>query len=204
MIIVGSISVPHKYPNLSCWFEILPGVFVHMHINIWAKKFKNMKHQVSYQKNPPLVYSCQVFDEDYGSEKIPLCLWVEACNTTVFVHKCSHHLILGMSTPEEAFFGKKLDVYGYTTLMGKVEKVVSWDEGELWHKRLGHLNHRALKVMQQISMRLPKGTLAQIDKCKGCTMGKCEKAMRLSLERELDLHVDEELLVPNDEPQDVE
>ena len=28
--------------------------------------------------------------------------------------------------------------------------------------------------------------------------------MRLSLERELDLHADEELLVPKDEPQDVE
>ena len=31
-----------------------------------------------------------------------------------------------------------------------------------------------------------------------------EKSMRLSLERELDLHVEEELLVPKDEPQDVD
>ena len=31
-----------------------------------------------------------------------------------------------------------------------------------------------------------------------------EKAMNLSLERELHLHVDEELLVPKDEPQDVD
>ena len=31
-----------------------------------------------------------------------------------------------------------------------------------------------------------------------------EKAMRLSLERELDLHEDDELLVPKDEPWDVE
>ena len=31
-----------------------------------------------------------------------------------------------------------------------------------------------------------------------------EKAMKLSLERELDLHADEELLVPKDEPQYVE
>ena len=30
------------------------------------------------------------------------------------------------------------------------------------------------------------------------------KAMRLSLERELDLHAEEEILVPEDEPQDVE
>ena len=42
---------------------------------------------------------------------------------------------------------QKLDVDGCATLMGKVEKMVSQDEGELWHKRLGHLHHGALKVM---------------------------------------------------------
>ena len=70
----------------------------------------------------------------------------------------------------------KLDVDGCATLMGKADKVVRQDEGELWHKRLVHLHHSALKVMQQISTGLPKGTLAQIDTCKGCTMGKYEKA----------------------------
>ena len=50
--------------------------------------------------------------------------------------------------------------------------MVSRDEGELWHKRLGHLHHGALKILQQIYTRLPKGTLAQSDQCKGCTMGK--------------------------------
>ena len=35
-------------------------------------------------------------------------------------------------------------------------------------------------------------------------MGKFEKAMRFSLERDLDLHAVEELLVPKNEPQDVE
>ena len=70
----------------------------------------------------------------------------------------------------------KLDVDAYTTLMGKADKVVSRDEDELWHKRLGHLHHGTLKVMHQISTGLPKGTLAQIDTCKGCTMGKYEKA----------------------------
>ena len=54
--------------------------------------------------------------------------------------------------------------------------MVSQDEGELWHRILGHLHHGALKVMQQISMGLPKGTLAQLDTCKGCTMGKYAKA----------------------------
>ena len=56
-------------------------------------------------------------------------------------------------------------------MLGKAEEVVSQDEGELWHKRLGHLHHGALKILQQISTGLPKGTLAQSDQCKGCTMG---------------------------------
>ena len=62
------------------------------------------------------------------------------------------------------------------TLMGKANKLASRDEGELWHKRLVHLHHSALKVMQLISTGLPKGTLAEIDTCKGCTMGKYTKA----------------------------
>ena len=54
----------------------------------------------------------------------------------------------------------KLYVDGCTTFMGKEDKVVSRDEGELWHRRLGHLHDWTLKFMQQISMGIPKGTLA--------------------------------------------
>ena len=61
-------------------------------------------------------------------------------------------------------------------MVGKVEKVVSRDEGELWHRRLGHLHHGALKVMQRISTSLPKGTRVQSNTSKGCTMGKYVKA----------------------------
>ena len=53
----------------------------------------------------------------------------------------------------------KLDADGCASLMGKVDRVVSRDEGELWHMILSHLHHGALKVMQQISMGLTKGTL---------------------------------------------
>ena len=56
----------------------------------------------------------------------------------------------------------KIDVDCYATLMGKAEKVVSQDEVELWHRRLGCLHHGALIFMQQISMGLAKGTLALI------------------------------------------
>ena len=54
----------------------------------------------------------------------------------------------------------KLEVDGCTAMVGKVEEVVSQGEGELWHRRLGHLHHGALKIFQQISTGLPKGTLA--------------------------------------------
>ena len=45
----------------------------------------------------------------------------------------------------------KIDVDGCATLMSKADKVVSQDEGELWHRRLGHLHHSAWKVMHRIS-----------------------------------------------------
>ena len=69
----------------------------------------------------------------------------------------------------------KLEVYGCTVMMGKAKKVVIRDEGELWHRRLGHLHYGALEILQQISTGLPKGTLAQSDQCKGCIMGKFVK-----------------------------
>jgi hypothetical protein len=69
-----------------------------------------------------------------------------------------------------------LKVYGYGAMMGKAEKVMSQDEGELWYRTLGHLHHGALKIMQQISIGLPRGTLGQLDQCKGCTLGKYVKS----------------------------
>eukprot|EP00253_Pinus_taeda_P021218 PITA_21218 len=49
---------------------------------------------------------------------------------------------------------------GCRAMACKAKGVVSWDDGELWHRRLGHLHHGALKILQQISTGLPKGTLA--------------------------------------------
>jgi hypothetical protein len=69
-----------------------------------------------------------------------------------------------------------LEVYGYDAMIGKAEKVVSRDEGELWHRKLGHLHHGALKIMQQISTGIPRGALAQLDQCKGCTLEKYVKS----------------------------
>jgi hypothetical protein len=41
---------------------------------------------------------------------LPMNLWVEACNIGVYVQNRCPHRILGMSTPEEYFTGKKPDV----------------------------------------------------------------------------------------------
>jgi len=41
----------------------------------------------------------------------------------------------------------KLEVDGCVGMMGKEEKVVSQDEGKLWNRQLGHLNHAALKII---------------------------------------------------------
>eukprot|EP00253_Pinus_taeda_P020292 PITA_20292 len=70
----------------------------------------------------------------------------------------------------------KLEVEDCATLSTKANKVQSRYIDELWHKRLGHLHHGALKVMHQISTGLPKGTLEQVDTCKGSTLGKYTKA----------------------------
>ena len=58
----------------------------------------------------------------------------------------------------------------------KVEKVQSRYIGELWHRILGHLHHKTLKIMQDISIGLPKGALEKHDTCKGCTLGKYTKS----------------------------
>ena len=63
----------------------------------------------------------------------------------------------------------KLEVDDCVALSSKAELVQIQDIGELWHRRLGHLHHGALKIMQQISTGLPKGKLEQVDTCKGCT-----------------------------------
>ena len=48
---------------------------------------------------------------------LPLHLWVEACNTMVYLHNRILHCIRGMKTLEEAFSGKKLDV-GHFRIFG--------------------------------------------------------------------------------------
>ena len=88
-----------------------------------------------------------------------------------------HHIALGQVKHIKVWVKNlyKLDAEDCTALSMKVEKVQSRDITDLWHKRLGHLHHGALKIVQQISMGLPKGKLEKRDTCKMCTLGNYNK-----------------------------
>jgi hypothetical protein len=59
------------------------------------------------RKNITIVGATRVMLHDQG---LPMHLWAEACNIAGYVQNRCPHRILGMSTPEEAFIGKKPDV----------------------------------------------------------------------------------------------
>lgn len=62
---------------------------------------------VAESKNYSIVGASRVIMHDEG---LPLHLWVETCNTPVYLQNQSPHWILGMITLEEASLGRKLDV----------------------------------------------------------------------------------------------
>jgi hypothetical protein len=124
-------------------------------------------------------------------------LWVEACNTMVYLQNHCPHRVLGISTPEEAFTGKKPDVSHFKIFVSSVFVHVNKDARknlepttevgifvgyiETPHNyRVYFLNNNMTIVRRDI--KFDEG-----------------KAMQLSLERELDLHAEEELLTPKDD-----
>ena len=129
-------------------------------------------------------------------------LWAEACNTAIFVEKSCPHQILGMSTLEEAFTGKKPDV-SYFKIFGSFvyvhvtkdarKKIEPTTEIGIF---VGYIDtpHNYRVYFPNMRMTIVIRDI-KFDE---------EKAMRLSREREMDLHAHEELLVPKNQPQYVE
>jgi hypothetical protein len=130
-------------------------------------------------------------------------LWEEACNIAVYVKNCCPHRILGMSTSEEAFIGKKPDVSHFKIFGSSVYVHVTKDARKkleltaevgifVGYKEKPH-NYRVYFLNSNMTVmrwdiKFDEG-----------------KAMRFSLERELDLHPEEELFIPcKDESQDVD
>ena len=154
---------------------------------------------VAERKNIMIVGAARVMLHDQG---LPLHLWAEACNIAVYVHNRCPHRILGMSTPEEAYSGKKPDLSHLRIFGANVYMHVTKDA----RKKLELTAEVGIFVgytdtPHNYHVYLPDSgkTVVRRD-----IKFQEEKAMKCSLKRELHLHANEELLVPKDELQDVD
>ena len=66
--------------------------------------YNPQQNSVAERKNRTImeVVKTMIHDQD-----LPMCLWVEATMTTVYVQNRLSHSALGLNTPEEMFTGKK-------------------------------------------------------------------------------------------------
>ena len=133
---------------------------------------------------------------------LPIHLWVEACNTVVYVQNCCPHKILGMSTPEEEFSGKRpaishlrifgSPVYIHVTKDARKKLETTIEVGIFVGYTETPHNYRVYFPNSKINVVRWDIKFIKV------------KAMKLSLERELHLHAEEELLAPKDEHLDVD
>jgi hypothetical protein len=72
-----------------------------------AVPYTPQQNGISERKNRAIVGAAKVMLHD---QNLPTFLWVEACNTTVYLQNRSPHKVLGNVTPEEAFTRKKPDI----------------------------------------------------------------------------------------------
>ena len=136
------------------------------------------------RKNKTIIGAARAMLHDQG---IPLHLWAEACNTAVYLQNRSLHRILGMKTPKEAFSGKRPDVVHFRIFGSSVYFHVTKDA---WKKiepttELGILvgytdTPHNYQVYLPTSKRIVVRRDLKFDE---------QKAMRVSLERELQLQV---------------
>ena len=154
---------------------------------------------VAERKNRMIVGVAQAMLHDQG---LPMHLWAEACNTVVYVQNHYPHIVLGMCTPEEYFTGKKpdishLDIFGSSIYIhvtkGARKNLEPTAEVGIF---LGYIEtpHNYHVYFPNIRMIVVRRDIKFNE----------VKAMNLSLERELHLCVEEELLIPKYEPLDVD
>lgn len=156
---------------------------------------------VSERKNESIVGEVRVMLHDYG---LPLHLWAEASNTMVYVHNRSPHQILKMKTLDEAYSNKRPDVGHFKIFGSSIYFHVTKDA---WKKldltiELGiFVGYTDTPHNYRVYMLTSRMIVVRRD-----IKFNEEKAIRVSLERELELHADEEILAPKvEEPQiDVE
>jgi len=149
---------------------------------------------VAKRKNRTIVGGAWVMLHDQG---LPLHLWADTCNTTVYLQNRSPHCILGMRTLKEAFSEKRPDVGHFRIFGSSVYCHVTKDVQKKLEPtaELGILvgytdtPHNS-RVYLPTSQRTVVRRDLKFDE---------QKAMRVSLEREIQLQVMEELLVPKEE-----
>jgi transposase InsO family protein len=76
--------------------------------------YNPQQNGVAERKNRSIISSAKAMIHDQG---LPMFLWAEACNTTVYLQNMSPHRILGDKTPEEAFTGVKPEI-GHFRIFG--------------------------------------------------------------------------------------
>jgi len=134
-------------------------------------------------------------------QRLRLHSWVEACNTMVYLNNMSAYWILGIITPDEAFSARKLDVSHFRIFGASIYCHVSKESRknieltiELWvfvgYRETPHNYHVYFQSLTMIVVRMD----VKFDE---------DKAMRCSLERELQISQEEDILAPKEEPHDV-
>ena len=128
---------------------------------------------------------------------LPLHLWDEACNTTIYLQNRIPHRILGMKTPEEAFFRKRLDVGHFRIFGSSIYFHVTKDAQKKLEPTaelgifVGYTDTpHNYRVYLPTSQRTVVHRDLKFDE---------QKAMQVSFERELELKVVDKLLVPKEE-----
>ena len=73
----------------------------------WTAPYNSEQNGVAERKNRTIIEAARamLYDQD-----MPKFLWVEACNTTIYIQNRVPHRALGMVTPESVFTGSKLEV----------------------------------------------------------------------------------------------
>jgi hypothetical protein len=151
------------------------------------------------RKNIMIMGAARAMLHDQG---LPMYLWEEACNTTVYVHNHCPHRVLGMSTPEEAFTSNKPDVSHFKIFGSSIYVHVTRDARKKMEPTVEFgIFMGYTKTPHNYRVYFPNSKMIAMRRDIKFDEG---KAMQLSLERELDFHAKEELLVPKDEYQDVD
>ena len=153
--------------------------------------YNPQQNGIAERNNKMINGAARVMLHDQG---LPMHLWAEACNTAVYVQNHCPHRVLGMSTPKEAFTGKKHDISHLNIFGSSIYIHVTKDARKKLEPTaevgifVGYIETPHNYHVYLLDSRM---TVVQQD-----IKFNEVKAMKLSPERELHLHVEEQLLVP--------